>query len=291
MAVPMRRLGAAIALLLPIVAAQATLPQQTAEAGQSSEIVQEISSSENGSGGSTSSSFDRNVLAERVIGVRDGGIELEYDLPANATARDRAANWQFPVRVLKPTRGPLQLLNRDELEARVDPWLKKGGITRAACGHWIFTWNAFRIECDPQTVIGMLDPFDLRPSDLQDGAPYQDPGARTPAALMRNAAGVGGATFSAELAIDPEAVRKSRAEADVVTGEIMHKPLTLDAALKARAAEKISGMITVTFDVDAAGSVWRRTRVTRLEITEGRGVLKRTITETVRRRLLPVSGA
>ena len=35
--------------------------------------------------------YDRDVLIERVVAVRDDGVELEYDLPADATAEERAA--------------------------------------------------------------------------------------------------------------------------------------------------------------------------------------------------------
>jgi hypothetical protein len=89
--------------------------------------------------------------------------------------------------------------------------------------------------------------------------------------------------------VDPDAVRRARAESDVAVGEIMRKPVTLDAALRARANESVSGTISVTFDTDAGGHIRRRTKVTKVETKgpDGRSE-SQTATETVERR--PVSG-
>ena len=149
-----------------------------------------------------------------MVAVREAGLEQEYDLPKEATAEDRASSWQFPVRVFKPfLRMPMQLLNGPELEARVDSWLKAGGLTRVACGHWIFTWNAFRIECDPQSVLKTLEAFDLQTDDLRDGAVYKDPEAREPAPMKRKTVGPKGAVFFVvEMAVDPGRCGASEAE-------------------------------------------------------------------------------
>ena len=86
------------------------------------------------------------------------------------------------------------------------------------------------------------------------------------------------------MAIDPEAVRRERAETDVVVAEISRKTLKLDEALRARSIETLSGTITVTFDADAVGQVLRRTRVSRVEIKGKDGQSEtQTHTETVSR--------
>lgn len=181
----------------------------------------------------------------------------------------------------------MRLLNSDELEARVEARLRAAEWPRSVCGHWIFTWNAFRIECDPQSVIEMLEAYDLRSADLREGAPYHDDGARAPGLLVGKAAERNGATFTTIMEIDPTTVRRARAESDVAVGEMMQKPVTLDAALRERAKENISGTITVTLEVDSTGNVKRRTKVTKLE-TElpGGGSESHTATETVERRLV-----
>lgn len=240
------------------------------------------------SDGSTSSSTDRDTIVERVVAVREDGLELEYDLPKEADAKARAADWQFPARVFKPRSGPTQLLNRAELEMRIDAWLKAAKWTREACGRWIFTWNAFRIECDPQSVLKTIEAFDLRSVDLRDGAPYQEKRAVGPAPLIRKAVGQGSATFIAELKIDCEAVRRERAESDVIIGEIMKEPVTLEAALQKRATEAIAGTISVTFDADSTGNARQRSRIAKVETKSANGVVEtETVTETLERR--PIS--
>jgi hypothetical protein len=273
-------------LLLAAVLARAEASPLAPRIGDTYEIVKTRVSVQEGSQGSLGSSNDRDTIVERVIGLRPDGLELEYDLPKGTTADERAGSWQFPVRVFKPSYGPAQLLNGPELEARLDAWLKAARWTRAVCGHWIFTWNAFLIECDPQSVIKTVESFDLAPADLREGAAYQDPAARGRGTLARRA-GPDGAIFTVEMPVDPDAVRRARAESDVVTGEILRRPVTLDAALHARSNEIVSGTISVAFDTDSAGNVRRRTRVTRLEIKEPDGQSEtQTISETLVRQLI-----
>lgn len=283
----LRLLAVTAALLVQAIAARAQEPQRESRVGEVYEIRREIVSSESSSEGSSASSHDLDVLVERVIAVRDAGGELEFDLPQEATARDRAATWQFPVRVLQPPGGPLQLLNGAELAARVDRWLAAANWPRTVCGHWIFTWNAFRIECDPEAVLQTLASFDLRPGDLRDGAPYEEAGSRGPAVMRQEPRGSDGAAFVVEMEVDPEAVRRGRAQTDVVVAEISGESLTLDAALQAHASERISGTIRIRFETDAAGRAARRTKVTELAIEgSNRGRETRTVTETLERRLV-----
>lgn len=224
-----------------------------------------------------STSTDRDSYVERVAAVRPDGVVLEYDLPADATSNERASNWQFPFRVLKASDGTLRLLNESELIARVDRWLKAAGMSRAACGKLIFTWNAFRIECDPQSTIRWLATV-TPPDRLGAGTPSTDPDAGTPTTLRQASAD----RLVATLPVDPAAVRRQRAETDVGVAELMHKPLTLDAALKAHEAETITGTITITFDLDSAGRMRRRTRVRTVQTAWPNGRIDtQTVTDTL----------
>ena len=234
--------------------------------------------------GSSSSSRSGGWLIERVVAVRDDGVELEFDLPAEATEAERARDWQWPARVLKSADGSLSLLNTPELEARIEAWLTLGGMTREACGHWIFTWNAFKIECDPQSVLDTLAPYDLRVGEVREGAPYGERGGLGAAPLRLDSSGPDGSTLVAETPVDPDSVRRLRAESDVMVGEIMGEPTTLEAALEARASEQVTGTITTTLVTDANGRVTRRTTVARTT-TEADGVTEHaTGTLTVERR-------
>ena len=277
------------ALLLSTATAHSAPTQAGYRAGDVFEIRRDIESTEkNAEGSSLGSSTDRDTLMERVVGTNQAGLELEYDLSKDVTADDRARQWQLPTRVLKPPHGPLQLLNRSELEERVKAWLKSAGLTQVACGHWYFTWNAFRIDCDPQSAIETVEGFDLGPDGLSDGSPYLDSKALNPAPLKRTTTSLDGDVFFVEMAVAPDTIRRDQAEADIVIAEITRKPLTLEAALKARSTEDVSGTIAITFETNPAGHVRRQTKVTTLRFKGPDGQLKtRTVTETLERR--PVS--
>lgn len=240
------------------------------------------------SDGSSSSSNGTDVLLERVIDVTPEGLILEYDLATEeGLLHGRQDQWQYPFRVLKPVDGPMRLLNADELEARIGPWLEHSKIPRSACGQPIFTWDAFRIECDPQSVMEGISSFDTRPAELREGAPFQEPGASGSAPLQKGSEGPGGTTYVVRLPVDADWVRREKAEADVVVGEISRDPVTLEEALRARSGEEISGTISIIFDVDPQGGVRRRTKTTELKTRDVDGAVEDgTATETlVRRRL------
>ena len=284
-------IAAAIALMLHPGDPQPSPAQVQDRVGDTCEIrLMNISetSSDNGSSGSSRSG---GMLVERVVAVRDDGVELEFDLPSDTTAEDRARDWQWPARVLRSADGSLQLLNTPELEARIDAWLALGQFPREACGRWIFTWNAFKIECDPQSVIDTLRLYDLRLGDIHDGASYTEPGGLRPTLLRLDSSGPEGSVFVAETLVDPDFVRRERAQSDVVVAEIMGEPKSLEAALQSRSEEQVTGGITTTLITAADGRVVRRTRVTSLVTTATEGVVERsTSTLMTERRPLDRAG-
>lgn len=269
-----RALAILAALLLPGVSA-------AQQAGDAFEIARTVDSEQHSTSGSTGTTHDRDAVVERVVAVTDAGVELEYDLPDGASAEDRARQWQFPARIFAPRKGPLQLRNRAELEKRIDKWLEWGEMQRSACGRWIFTWNAFKIECDPDAVLQLVAAFSLGRDPPVEGGAYTDAQAIRPAPLARKANGKG---FTAQLTVDPEAIRNARIENEMVLAEISGKPLTREAARKAHAAEDISGTIEIDIDTDEAGRVRHRTKVVRLTIRSGGETETRTVTEVVERR-------
>lgn len=253
----MRLLAVLFALLLPTLQVRAEPPQFEDRAGDVYEIRLESASQTSGER-SSGSSRDISTLAERVIGLRDGGIELEFDLPDGTSAEERARSWEFPARVLKSPGKPLQLLNAPELETRVHAWLASGGMTEAACGRWIFTWTAIKIECDPHSILHRLEPLDFRLADLRDGAPYSEAGTMGLVPLRAVSVTPAGATFVAEMEIDPETVRQGRAAADVIVAEISGQPpLPLEDARRTHALERISATIVSTLETDSTGRLTR----------------------------------
>lgn len=258
---------------------------QTSSVGDGVEIRKSYeTSSETSDGSSSGNSSGHDGLLERVVSIREDGRELIYDLPKSATKEDRARDWQFPAHVFQPNHGSKKLLNQGDLEARLATWLKSAGWDRSVCGQWIFTWNVFHIDCDPQSVIDTINAFDLRVSELREGALYSDNNATEPGKLVRKASEAGAATFTVELKVNPDVVRRARAESDFVVGEIMKKPVLLEAALEERLKEDISGTISVTLEVDEAGQVRRRVRVIQLKTKRLDGSTEtETNTETVER--------
>jgi hypothetical protein len=274
-------------LLTTIVDARAEPSQRAPQVGDAYEITLTRDSSQRSNDGlSEGSSHDQDTIIERVIGVRQDGLELEYDFPKDTPKDQKDSNWQFPARVFRPFQGSTQLLDRADVEKRVDAWLRATKWTRTICGHWIFTWNAFRIECDPDSVIKAVEAFEL-PADVNEGAAYRDARARGPGILAKKASTPSGARFATEMEIDADAIRRERAESDVAVGEVMNKPVTLEGALNNHAKDMISGTISVTFDTDSQGNVWRRTKITKLEIKTADGKSETdAVTETLERRTI-----
>lgn len=267
----MRWIAVAIAVILMPQASAWAGSAPFPKAGEEYALSKSYETKSRGSNGSSGSSRGRDGLVERILKVSEAGVEVEYDLPKDATEKDRASVWQLPARVLKAPGGAMELLNRDELEARVDPWLEAANWTREVCGRMIFTWNAFRIECDPQSVIETIRAFDLDTPVVAEGALYREEMARGPGTLTKIEAGPDGEIFTTEMEIDSVAVRRAHAESDVLVGEIMGTSVTFEEALGKRSQEKLSGTIRVVLETDSAGRTWRKTITSKLMTTRPDG--------------------
>lgn len=272
---------------LPFFLAAADEPKAKFRAGETYEIILVRDSARQGPNGSTGSSHDQDAIIERIEAVRPDGLQAVFDFPRGASAESRQQTWQFPAQVFFPREGPAKLLNASELGRRVNEWLSRYKMTREACGHWFFTWNAFRVECDPQTVIDTVRVFDPELPELREAALYQDAYAAAPAPLTKKPATSTVSTFAATLAIDPQAVQRNRAQADVVVGEISRQPITLEAALAAHAKDAVSGTIEVSIDADGSGKWTQLTKVTKTQTKKADGTIEsETTTQTLRRRLI-----
>lgn len=255
-------LTALLALSAEAWAQQAPPPDRPGDAYELNLRIRTESQSTNGSSGKSNSG---GALIERVVALHPDGLELEFDLPPDTTPEERAREWQWPARVLWSENAPPRLLNGAEMEQRLDVWLKAGEIPREACGRWFFSWTAFKIECDPNAVLETLKVYDLR-----SGAGPADP-AGEPVVI--------------ETDVDPEEVRREKAEADVVVAEITGgEPLTFEQALAARASDQISGIETLVREVDSHSRPIQQVRTIRLEITTADGIVEQsTSTQTLTR--------
>lgn len=246
-------------------------------AGDSFEVRRQLVSETSGDGMS-GSSHDVWTLVERVLATRDGGAELELDLPLKTPPQDRVKQWQFPIRVfVAPGHSP-KLLNATDMMARITAWL--GDDAKSMCGRWVFTWTAQKVECDPQSALGILGDYQ-QPTGLHDGALYAEPANKASGPLHLTTHDGGGVSYSATLTIDGDELKRRRAEQDVAVAQMMGRTVTLESALAARAGEQVSGRLDVAIDVDADGRPAHRARIMTIDITSASGAHERTIaTET-----------
>lgn len=193
-------------------------------------------------------------MVEEILAVRPDGIEIEYDLPDSASEDERTRIWQYPVRVFRPAdSGPMQLLNADELERRIEDWLTAANIPREACGSWYFTWNAFQIECDPQAVLEDLQGFDLRLTNLRAGEPFMAAGASEPGILREISSDDDGVVLTAEMPLDAEHAARKRAESAAIVAQMLGR----EDVEPTTGPEGISGTISATLYVGPTGDMYR----------------------------------
>jgi hypothetical protein len=274
-------------LLLVIASVSASAQPVPVQVGDAFEIERSYSWIERGNT-RQGEGRGRTAIVERVLAIRSDGVELEYDLPSAISAEDRAREWILPVRLFRPLVGPPQLLNRSALEARRDAWLRRGELPPEACGRWIFTWNAFKIECDPEAALTLVAGYRVDGIELREGETIADPQALRPGVLAASGPG----SFAVELQIDPEAIRREQAEQDAVLAEITPDTPELrqvrDEILEERAGSTFSGTIKITFEQDQDGSVRRRIRIRELRTLGPAGDVTTEIrTATVERRQIP----
>lgn len=280
---------AVLALLLWLAPSAWAAPAARERVGTAYEIRVERRSATRESDGSVATSTDRDMVVQRVTAIRADGVELRYERPAAIPAHERVADWQFPARVFRPDHGPVQLLNRPELERRRDRFLAAAGLTSADCGQMVFTWDLFRIECDPQLVLQSIEGYDFVPGELRDGAAYSDPAAAAPGQLRQSNGAGGTVSYVAQMPIDPEVIRRERAVLAAFTAQLERHGATANAKPTAQPDEPISGTVAVSLDRDAAGLVWRRTRVIDVTIGAAGRTQRETRMEVVERHLLSPS--
>ena len=249
-------LAAAVSSLIAAIQVAAA---QADDAAATPYLVVSTQQSDNGKGGT---SFDRDTILVTPTVSDEAGSTFIYDLPPTTTEAERASSWKFPATIRFAPDGSRILVNEAEFKARIDLWLTHGGYTRDACGRWIFTWNAFKIECDPLTVLGAVEHFDLGPADLTNGRSLMVVGAARSGRLKLIASSATGKSYTVSYPLDPDHIRRKRAESDVIVGQILRKPVTSDAALAAQRRDRISGDISEQFDTDSTGRIIRRTTVT-----------------------------
>ncbi len=232
------------------------------------------------------SSSGHSTLIERVIEVSDDGIVVEFDFAEQTSDSAKAREWRYPARLLVTNDGEVELVNPDELAERNRNWRNQAGFDKSACGQWYFTWNAFKIECDPYSVVSELESYNLHLPNIHEGIEFSEPGTLHPQTL--ELAEDVPTTLVATFELDPEAIRMDRAEEDVITAQIVGpRDLTLEDALLDRESEEVRGTLKTTLELDGNNRITSRTRVTVISIEFDDGTNERmTSRVTTHRRLL-----
>jgi hypothetical protein len=213
----------------------------------------------------TSSSSGRQAIAERVIAATAQGTEVEYALPWDDEDIRGNEKWMFPVRLMVAPDGSKTILNAPELLARNAAWLAEAEWTREVCSRWVFSWTAVQIRCDPAAAIEAVDTYGMRPGTIAEGQPFALEGALGPVTLTRAGEQDGRIVLTGSGLVDPAYIREREARGALVVAEVSREALTPEEAEAKAATISATGTLTVTFEIDADGMVWKR--VDRSEIT------------------------
>lgn len=208
--------------------------------------------------GSTSSASGWQAMAEKVISVTPEGTEVEYSLPFDPEEIRGNERWMFPARMRIAPDGGNTILNEPELLARNAAWLAEAKWTTEVCSRWGFSWTAYQVRCDPEAAIEVVEMHGMQPGRIAEGQPFKLEGALGPVVLTRVGGSEGRVVLTGSGPVDPAFVREKDARAALVMAEISRKTLTLEAATAKAAGITASGTLTVTFEIDAGGMVWRR---------------------------------
>lgn len=206
----------------------------------------------------TSSASGRQPIAERVIAASPEGMELEYSLPFDPEEIRGNERWMFPARMRVAPDGAKTILNPDELLARNAAWLAEADWPREVCSRWGFSWTAYQVRCDVEAAIEAADTYGMQPGRIAEGQPFALKGALGPVVLARAGEKDGRIVLTGTGPVDPAFIREREARGALVVAEVSGEALTPAEATAKTAAITATGTLTVTFEIDAAGLVWRR---------------------------------
>ena len=227
-------------------------------------------STEGGEYDSSSSSSGRQAIAERIIAATSEGIEVEYALPYDPEDVRGNESWMFPARLRVAPDGRMTLLNEPELTARIEAWLAEMEWPREVCSRWTFSWAAYQIRCDAAAAIETVSGYGMQPGRIAEGQAFALKGALGPVVLTRAGEAEGRVILTGTGPVDPAFLREEDTRAALVVAEISREALTPEEAAAASAAITATGTVAVTFEVDAAGMVWRREDVSEYTMTGSR---------------------
>ena len=217
-------------------------------------------------GQSSGSSRGRQALIETVVDERPDGVVLQYDLPRDEEGKAGSGFWYFPARVMEKPDGSLELLDEQLVKARIDQWLETHKIPEEACGKWTHGGGfPFKVDCDPESILGQIKAFDLRISDLMAGADYSHALGEAPGTLKALPAARSG--YHVTFTVDQDKARAQEVANALFLAQMLGEDLTRQQAEEDAGKIGFRGSIVIEFDLDAAGTVIRKTERTEIIVT------------------------
>lgn len=206
----------------------------------------------------TSSASGRQPIAEKVIAASPEGTEVEYSLPFDPEEIRGNERWMFPARMRVAPDGTKTILNPEDLLARNAAWLAEADWPREVCSRWGFSWTAYQVRCDVEAAIEAAETYGMQPGRIVEGQPFALDGALGPVVLARAGESEGRIVLTGSGPVDPAFIREREARGALVVAEVSGETLTPEEAAAKAAAITATGTLTVTFEIDAQGLVWRR---------------------------------
>ena len=239
----------------------------------------ETRSEGNGSSGSSSGS---NLYSEVAYPTQGACRTRRFDGIDDPERKRPLADWQLPVEVRECDDQPPVIVNQKEMLARLDAFLAAAKVSREACGKHYFTWNVFKIECDPETVLDTVAGINLGGIPLHDGADYEVPrtGIRVTLALVETTPD-GRHTFTSSGAIDPAFLRQEAANTIMVVTEIMCEAVTREQAIAQMEDYQFSGEAKIVLVDDPATGTITQTVTSDVREVNAIGEVETRWTETV----------
>ena len=248
-------------------------------------------SSQSDDGGSSSSSGGFSYREEAY--APEGKCRIRrFDLNDGPRERPLAA-WEMPVEVRDCRGQSLEITNREEMLARLDEFLTEANLSREACGTHYFTWNVFKIECDPDSVLDTISDINLGAIDLEDGSSLLLPGMGTDVTLaLEGNADSDELEFTGSARIDPEILRNQAAQTIMVVAELNREPISREEAFKELEAVSFSGEVSVTLEFNSEDDGITLVKQSQVIVTdpESGTEIRRGREVTVRERAEPAAG-
>lgn len=235
-------------------------------------------------GGGSSSSNGKQALVETVIANTPRGLVLEYNQLRDATGRRRSGFWYFPARVVEQADGTMVLFDESAVQRRINSWLEERNIPQELCGSWTNGGGfPFQYDCDPQSALTQIEPFDLRLEGVVAGGTFEHSLGQEPG-LLSYAEGTTD-TLVTSIAIDQDKAREDRVKSALIVAEMMREDLTRAQAVEQAARVQFSGTIELEFTLGVEGSIDKKVETQRLVIIDPSvGKETRYATATVERR-------